>query len=226
MIGGPIDGETISSPTATFIWEGNESASEYRIKFDIPTWSDWISVTSHTFEYLDEGNHSFEIQARSVNGDKQADSLHLEFVVDALEGPAFVLHPYHQVSEVGDTITVRVQLLDVERVFALGLDLSFPMDTLSFVDYSVGEISDEWGGQSLSIVDFRQNSSEGNLSIALTVVEGNPSGYTGSIHAISFRFVVENPGTLWLNPQHIQIVNSDGQAVSINASRGTRIDAQ
>ena len=149
----------------------------------------------------------------------------MNFEVDAIEGSAFVFHPYAQNTEVGDTITVSVQLLDVEEAFALGFDILFPSDSLQFVDYSNGEISEAWGGQTLSIVDYRTDESLSSLSIALTAVEGSQLGFTGSISVINLRFIVENSGTVWLFPQQILIVNPDGVEGQFNSSRGTRIIA-
>ena len=224
IIGGPISGETLSDATSTFIWEGNESATHFRFSLDSPMWSEWITETSRTF-YLDEGSHHFEIQAKSINGEEQQGSVQVNFEVDAIEGSAFVFHPYAQNTEVGDTITVSVQLLDVEEAFALGFDILFPSDSLQFVDYSNGEISEAWGGQTLSIVDYRTDESLSSLSIALTAVEGSQLGFTGSISVINLRFIVENSGTVWLFPQQILIVNPDGVEGQFNSSRGTRIIA-
>ena len=226
IVNGPAEGEIIDTTAVTITWEGNESASEYRYNFDASVWSEWITEMSRSFNYLDEGSHHFEIQAKSINGEEQEGSIQLDFEVNTIVGPAFVFHPYRQRREVGDTITVSVHLLDVERVLALGFDLLFPTDSLRYLDYSEGGISEEWGGQTLSIVDPGQDETVGRLSVAFTAIEGNLLGYTGSINAISLRFVVENPGTFWLYPQHIIIVNPDGQEGHINVSRGTRIDTQ
>jgi hypothetical protein len=224
MIGGPIDGATLSSAITTFIWQGNESATHFRYLLDGPIWSEWSTETSRTF-YLDEGPHLFEIQAKSINGEEQEGSVQVNFEVDAIEGSAFVFKPYGQNTEIGDTITVSVQLLDVEEVIAIGFDIMFPSDSLSFVEYITAEISEAWGGQTLSVLDLREFESVSSLSIALTAVEGAQLGYSGSIQAIYLRFVVEHPGTFWLSPQQILIVKPDGQECQISTSRGARIYA-
>jgi len=225
IINGPNESEIVEVTTVTFEWQGNESATEYHYKFDSPNWSDWDESTSKTFDYLDEGIHSFEIQARSVNGDKQVDSLRLEFEVDAVEGISLVAYPYSQEVEVGDTIMVSINILDVENIVALGFELSFSADMIRFMDFMNGEIIDEWGGLPLVIVDSRLDETFSDINIAITSVEGNVHGFSGSIPAIYLRFIVQHQGEFWLSPSNVLLLDPEQQSLQISTMRGCKINA-
>jgi hypothetical protein len=181
VIDGPNEGEVLDV-TSTFIeWEGNESATEYRYKFDTPDWSSWGASTSHTFDYLDEGNHSFEIQARSVNGDEQTDSQLLDFVVNAVAGPSAIVYPYKQAGNPGDTLVYQIMAEEVTDLFAVECNISIDDEYFELIEVIDGNILGEWGGEALRIQDVTESS----VSLSLVAVEGVMASFTGSTSIIT-----------------------------------------
>jgi hypothetical protein len=181
IINGPSEGEVLEVTSTSIEWEGNESATEYRYKFDNPDWSDWDAATTHTFDYLDEGNHSFELQARSVNGDEQTDSQLLDFVVDAVAGPSAIVYPYKQAGNPGDTLVFKIMAEEVTDLFAVECNIEFDTDYLELIEVVDGNIVGEWGGEALSIQDVTESS----VSLSLVAAEGVMASFTGTTSIIT-----------------------------------------
>ena len=181
IVSGPAEGEIIDTTAVTFVWEGNESATEYRYKFDSPDWSDWNTATSHTFDYLDEGDHSFEVQVRSVNGDVQETPILLDFVVDAVSGPSAIVFPYSQKGSPGDTLIYQIIAEEVTDLFAVECNILINADYLELIEIVNGNIVDEWGGDPLVIDDITLSSA----SFSMVSVEGSNNSFSGTTSIIS-----------------------------------------
>ena len=186
IISGPAEGEIVESTSVTLVWEGNESATEYRYKFDSPNWSDWNAATSHTFDYLDEGNHSFEIQAKSVNGDEQPGSTLLDFEVDAVSGPAAIINPYRQFGNPGDTLTYQIIAEEVTNLFAIECAVSINEDYLELSEVINGEVLTQWGGEALLIQEMTLSS----LSLSMVAVEGTGSPFSGTTSIATLEIII------------------------------------
>jgi hypothetical protein len=186
IVSGPGEGEVVSTTEVEIAWEGNESATEYRYKFDSPNWSDWDEVTSHIFDYLDEGNHSFEVQARSVNGDEQSGSSLLDFEVDAVAGPSILVYPFSQIGSPGDTLECQIIAEEVTNVYATACVISFDTDYLELLESSQGDILTEWGGNSLIVEELADSS----LSISMVASEGSSISFSGTSSLLELKFKI------------------------------------
>jgi hypothetical protein len=181
IISGPGEGDLIDTTGVTFTWQGNETATEYSYQFDGSVWSDWIVGTSADFDYLDEGNHSFSIQARSLNGDSQATMTVVDFSVDAVAGPSAMVYPYRQKGSPGDTLVYQIIAEEVTDLFAVECDILINTDYLELIEIVNGKIVEEWGGDPLVIEDITLSSA----SISMVSVESTNNSFSGTTSIIS-----------------------------------------
>jgi len=129
---GEVDyGEVIDTSVVTIIWQGNETAYEFSIRYDLEIvetdWSVWTRDTSVTLRYLDEGNYQFDVKARTnqtvpVEGD--ANSFH--FSVDAVIGPAIRVFPLYQTLSVG--VEGEIELIAEEVDSLMGSEIHVVFD--------------------------------------------------------------------------------------------------
>lgn len=225
IISGPTEGEIVDSTSVTLVWQGNESATGYRYRFDGMDWSEWDETISQTFDYLDEGNHYFEIQARSINGDLQANSTGLGFGVDAVAGASVVIYPYLQNGSPGDTLIYAIMAEEVSDLFAVECQIGFNSDYLELIEVADGEILDEWGGEILSI----QDATNSTVSTSLVAVEGSSISFTGTTSIITLYFrikplaaseagieAIEITDITYLNPILVDIVVNSSRIGVLN----------
>jgi hypothetical protein len=187
IISGPFEGEILDGTTTTIEWEGNVSATEYRYKFDTPDWSEWNAATTQTFDYLDEGNHSFELQARSINGDAQSGSALLDFEVDAVAGPSALVYPYRHIGSPGDTLVYQIMAEEVTDLFAVECHIEFDDEYLELIEVIEGDILAAWGGTPLVILEQATSS----ISASMVSVEGSNNYFSGSGSILSLRMKVK-----------------------------------
>jgi hypothetical protein len=200
---GPSEGEIIGNTSVTLVWEGNESATEYRYRFDFLGWSEWDETTSTTFEYLDEGTHNFELMARSVNGEEQSISTLLDFGVDAVAGPAILIYPYMQSASPGDTVDFQIFAEEVSDLFAVECQIQFDDEILELIEVIDGDLLTEWGGTALSI----QEVSESIVDFSVVAVEGSNTTFEGTTSIFLLRLRIKQSANLNIELTAISVTN-------------------
>jgi hypothetical protein len=214
IINGPGESEIVEVTTVTFEWQGNESSTEYSYQFDGAGWSIWSENTAEVFDYLDDGDHLFELQARSVNGDEQEAPTSLSFGVDAVEGLSVVLFPYAQTGSVGDTLVYQIIVEKVVDLAAIEYDIIFDAEFFEMIDVIDGGILDEWGGTPLVITEMTDSS----VSMSMVSVESDTNTFSGSTTIVTLLFrvlpeafmntsstVIDLNKVVFLTPTHDQI---------------------
>jgi len=214
IISGPGEGEVIDTTGVTFTWQGNETATEYSYQFDGSDWSAWTVNTSAVFDYLDEGTHSFSVQARSINGDAQTSPTELNFSVDAVAGPSVLVYPYKQTGSPGDTLVYQIIAEEVTDLFAIECNITFDADYLELIEVVDGNILGEWAGSPLVIEELLASS----ISISVVAVEGTSNSFAGTTSILSLFvkvktqtiinseiFVITIPNITYLDPALIPI---------------------
>lgn len=73
LVSGPAEGEWIDSTTVTFEWTGSDNLTEvedllFSYKIDDDTFSNFTLETSHTYNDLPEGPHTFVVKAKDKAG--------------------------------------------------------------------------------------------------------------------------------------------------------------
>lgn len=177
IVTGPTIGEIVETASVTLVWEGNESATEYLYKFDSLDWSDWTTLTTLTFDYLDEGDHRFEIKARSINGDEQSTPTVIEFEVDAVGGPALMFYPRRQLSIVGEIVTFHILAEEVIDLMASEMYLEYDPARLEIISVTQGDF---FLNQENSIFIYELNTAEGTVQISTTVLDGGVPVVSGT----------------------------------------------
>ncbi len=220
IISGPGEGEVIDTTGVTFTWEGNETATEYSYQFDGSDWSEWTEGLFAEFDYLDEGDHSFSVQARSLNGDSQATPTALDFSVDAVSGPSALVYPYRQTGGPGDTLVYQIIGEEVTDLFAVECNITLNDEYLELVEVVIGDILNEWGGTPLLIPVV----SAGSISISVVAVEGGNHSFTGtsSILTVLVRIkplVIFNAPIIALSIPSITFLNPNQEAAEVNLRR-------
>ncbi|NQV14686.1 hypothetical protein HQ531_04445 [bacterium] len=204
IISGPSEGQVVEATAVTIAWEGNESASEYRYKFDSSVWTEWDEATSQNFDYLDEGNHSFEIQARSINGDEQSTATLLDFEVDAVAGPSVLVYPYQQLGAPGDTLVYQIIAEEVSDLFAAECNVQFDGDFLEIIEILDGDILGEWGGESLVIQEMTAMS----LFLSMVAVEGTNISFSGSTSIVTVAVRIRSSASN--NSDNVNVIEING----------------
>lgn len=192
IVSGPAAGSTVGTSTVTFTWEGNEGAIIFQTRLDEGNWSDWLTQTSRTLEYLDEGSYLFEV--RSAYPPEQGEPSHIDtsavsisFVVDAVQGPSLRLSP--RLVEVTASQSFHIELIAEEVADLMGVRavIQFGPAALTVEDVIDGDFLASTGGTVVS--QYITDNESGTVEINIAVATGIPPGVsgTGTLAVIQFR---------------------------------------
>ncbi len=117
IISGPAEGSTIYNENVYISWKGNENAVDFNFSMD-GKWHNWCQDTGHTF-ILDEGVHTFSLLSRNKLGETQADTVSLNFTVDAIREPAFWIKSRYTEAYRDSSFSLTVMGENISR-FSLG----------------------------------------------------------------------------------------------------------
>ena len=171
---GPTEGTTLATPTATFTWEGNEPAMLYRTRFDSLNWSGWLSATTKTFDYLDEDDHVFNLQAKYTTGDT-SDVISVIFTVDAVQGPALMFYPRRHIATNGSVVNFQIMAEEVFTLTATEFSVEFDPTSLQVISITEGSIFSD-AGESIFFSEY--DNQQGTITISAGLWGGeNPTVY-------------------------------------------------
>ena len=190
---GPQD-ETVGTSEVTFEWEGNELISAYRTKFNNDSWTGWVTNTSVTLQYLDEGSYSFSIQGRYSTEDTSA-VVTSNFGVDAVQGPALMFYPRANFSSVGSNVTFQVHAEDVNDLTAVQFNVTFDPSKLEIVSVTQGSFFLEFG-ESIFSYDF--DNQTGSFSVVTAALGGDQPSGMGTGPLLEVVLTVKESGTSYL----------------------------
>ena len=172
---------TFESSSVSLNWTGNEYATSFSYRLEplsytdivetYTSWSVWDSVNSVTFVNLDDGNYSFHIKSRYTIENEEV-SQSVNFIVDALEGPALRMYPLYQRVSQGENFNMYIYIEDVVELAVLELHLSSPSN-VSVSTMTPGTIL-----SSAPIFYDTINSTDGTIELIATAE--NFTTYTGS----------------------------------------------
>jgi hypothetical protein len=168
----------VAVPYVTFQWRRNPVVGSYFVHFDSkPGW--WTSDTSATFDFLDEGSHTFTIYSTNEGGcviEKPA--VVKTFTVDAVHGPSVMFFPRLKTVSAGETFTYDIKAEEVSGLFGAKLSISYSASIVTVDSVQTGSYVQSGGGD--AIVFSSSDNASGKAVINLVVVGGNPKGITGS----------------------------------------------
>ena len=110
---------TFSSSSVSINWTGNEYANSFSYRLEplsytnqvqtYTSWSEWNTINTVTFTNLDDGNYTFHIKSRyTIENEEIAQSVN--FIVDAITGPALRVYPLYQQVSSGESFNVYIYM--------------------------------------------------------------------------------------------------------------------
>ena len=220
LVNGPVEGEVVGTTSITITWVGNESATEYRFRFDESDWSIWGESTEQTLDYLDEGEHSFELEARSINGDIQEIPTLLDFEIDAVPGPSVIAYPYLHTAGPGDTLQYEIIAEEASELFAVECQIEFDSDILELIDVLPGSLQNEWGGTILSVQEVHNSS----IDLSTVSVEGSNTSFSGTASILVLKLRIKSDvestfGNSVIGITTIELVDPQLKTINIQSIR-------
>jgi len=173
---------SFESSSVSLNWIGNEFSKSFSYRLEplsytdivetYTNWSVWDTVNTVTFVNLDDGSYNFHIKSRfTVENEEVSQSVN--FIVDAIAGPALRMYPLYQRVSQGEIFNMYVYIEDVVDLGGLELHLSYPSSNLSASTMTAGSIF-----SNSSIFFDTISSTDGTMELIATAE--NFTGYTGS----------------------------------------------
>ena len=189
---------TYSSSSVSISWTGNEYAASFSYRLEplsytdivetYSNWSLWDTVNSVTFVNLDDGSYNFHIKSRYTIENEEA-SQSVNFIVDAIEGPALRMYPLYQRVSQGENFNMYIFIEDVVELAVLELHLSYPSSNISAGTITPGVIL-----SNSSIYFDTINSADGSIKLISTVSDS--IGYTGTGTLAKINFTAGETASL------------------------------
>ena len=125
----------------------------------------------------------------------------LDFIVDAITGPALRMSPLKQKVSVGDSVIVQIMAEEMAAVSGAGIIIKYnhPFLQLDVSDIFIGEFFG--GGQVISFTNFEISSNVTALELDIAVTGGNITTQDGVIAEL--RFLAISSGDekrVWFDP--------------------------
>ena len=188
-----LDSElNFTSSTISLNWEGNDYAISFSYKLEslsyldpvttYTEWSEWDSLTTVTFNNLDEGDYNFYIKSRFTS-DLEETPATIPFRVNAITGPALRVYPLYQTVSPGSSfdVFIYVEEVELESIAGIEVHLSYESPLLEFSGLTQGNML-----ISAPIFFNQTNSDNGTIDITATVEDFLIYSGTGEIAKLTF----------------------------------------
>ncbi|MBL7191764.1 hypothetical protein ISS30_08710 [bacterium] len=228
---GPLDGSTISTNSVTFTWQGRLPASSFSYKlvgFDAD-WSNYNTITSVSYDYLDEEQYIFQVKEKYINGDPQDTSTARSFTVNAISGPAFVMNKQLNTVVTGNFFTIEVMAEEVTDLMGVYIKIIFTPGMIYISDIEEGTFlnSNAPDGTAFITGSTGLANALGWLEINASRLGGNPPGASGSGALARITFQAVEPGASYVNFSPggaCQMRDSDNNAINFNSLVSSRVE--
>lgn len=221
----PQEGEIINSTSVTINWSGNRpDANEFRYRLlNYSDWSNWTTSTGATFDYLDDMEHTFEIEVK-YRGQGEIRSFSRKFKIDGVRGPTLKFYKLRNVvSSAGQEITVQVWVEEVNKFKSGSFKVYFDKNAVTFTGIEKGDFIRQKGLEQIILPDF---------SLQRTIDDANNKGYvevftgvlatgsgatslSGSGDLVKLKFRV-NAIRSYVELRDIELVDEDGNRINVN----------
>jgi hypothetical protein len=211
--------DIIYTSSLTLAWQGNTVQCEYAWRLDDDPFTDWLTDTTLTLEYMDEGDHAFEIKCRFPTGDEETSPLRVEFTVDAVPNQSLLLYPYR--AEVVSGQPLEVQLLAHDMPGLTGAEVSLAYDETSLRPDTVltGPFLAKDGGTTITFSEVGTT-----WDISTGVAQGPATGVHGSGTILTFRFDVLQVTNSTLTLSVVDARNPNDEEMNIAMVRGSVVE--
>jgi len=188
---GPIELSELDTHTVTFTFSGSENVVEFSCKIDSQDWSPWQTDTTATFNYLDEGEHIFQVKGRyNVEGeDDTPDSR--TFTVNAVQGPALMFYPRKITIQANSTFSIDIIAEEVKDLMGVYVEIPLNGIPVELIEYKIYDDSGDFllknGGELVTLDDTNDDT----LKINLALATADPAGLsgTGKLAQLEMRFI-------------------------------------
>ncbi len=194
IVSGPGDNSTVTTHTVTFQWRGNQADSLmlFSFKLDNQNWSNWSQNKTVTYEYLDEGSHTFYVKAKYINNIEQQTPTTVKFNVDAVKGPSLMFVPRKSVVEKGSIFEVKIFAEEAANFAGAKIVISydfnlFDLDNVEIYKDTTSILLKNGG----TLIDFVETRAD-RVIINVAVAGGNPSNVNGTGAIGNLRFKVKS----------------------------------
>jgi hypothetical protein len=187
-----LAGETVTFDAITIEFSGNEMVTEFRYKLDNNDWSEWSDQNIVLFDYLDEGSHTVFAQSRYISLDES--EIHsLDFIVDAVPGPALMFEPRRQIVSTGDIITFNINAEEVVQLAGTEFVLTYDPASITVESINSGNIFSQTGDPIMfTDVDL----SDGTVTITAAVWGTGEPAFTGTGAIVELNVKVLQTGEI------------------------------
>ncbi len=177
--------DIITTTTTRFSWTGSHEMLEFAYSLDNRPFSTWASDTSATLDYLDEGEHLFEVKSRYPTGIEEDTPAQFDFIVDAVPPQSLLLYPYRVEVAQGDTIIVELRAEEITGLTVIDFMLEYDTTSVVALEATTGPFLSKDGGSLIFIEEF-----DPFWQINMGVAQGPATGVDGSGTILTFRFAV------------------------------------
>jgi Cohesin domain len=179
IISGPSESQTITVPSVTFTWQGNVGAKEFSYNCDAGGWSVWSAQTSATFDYLDEGTHTFAVRARHHNGITiERNPPQIDFTVDAVKGPSLMFCPRRTSILRRQTFTYDIKAEEVSFMYGTKMSIQYDPTYVTVTGIIAGAMVNSNSGTSILLPTI--DSIAHTITIEIATIGRTPKGVSGS----------------------------------------------
>lgn len=214
---GPAELSEVGTHTVTFAFRGNENITEFSYKIDSQDWSPWQIDTVATLDYMDEGEHIFQVKGRYnvEEEDKSPDSR--TFIVNAVKGPALMFFPRKIIVAINRTFTIDIFAEEVSNMMGVYIEIPLNGLPLELIGYQVYDDSGDFllknGGELLTLDDTNYDT----LKINLALSTADPAGIegTGKLVELEVRFNGSESIEMPFSP-NCEMQDSEIQKIEIN----------
>ena len=219
LISGPSGGETLDTANVTFTWRGNREDSEFSYRLGGSEWSDWSDDTTVSYTYLDELEYEFEVKSRYPSGFEEEQPQSINFIVNAVQGPSFVIFNRHNVVEAGKSFTVNILAEEVEDLFAAQIIIDYNPLRLEVIRVVALDAETDFLRQNdADVIMFSEfDNQTGQINIDLGIWNGDPAGVSGTGAMIEMHFnALDTGSTLLRFNRDSQMRSPDNISITIN----------
>lgn len=224
---GPQNGQVLSDHEVRFTWTGNapkgQSHYKYMLKGPKEISENWTTKTQTTLSYLDEGEYSFKLLEKYSSSDIQEDTTKRSFIIDAIDGPAFRMEPFHLQVKEDERFDIKVIAEEVEDFYGAHLSISYNENYLKWE--GIEKNTSCFGLSQGEIIMLDQK--DGNqLTVDFTILQSDSNqGLRGTDRLFTLSFLSEYQGEIYIdfNDGQCKMRNSLNEEIFVNQMLDCRI---
>ena len=214
---GSLEGAELDTSTVTITWSGNELTVEYAYSFNGGDYSDWITSTSVTYDYLDEGDYTFSVKGRYITGDEDETPATVNFSVNMVPSPGIRVYTLLTEMNINATKNVDIYVEGVEDLVIVRLQVQYDANLLSLSPEDILKGALLTGIEEM--IFFAEIISPGLMEINVGIPNHSGVAGTGSLLTLPFTATTTGSSSInILNPEFGQFGDISGDPESFTGT--------